>query len=101
MPCRIHVERRPVVAIRVPMETRRIVQLTEERVLRDESPQLRVEVASLGEDQVRLSVVEMSCEGEAVLGEVQLGWEAEVAPNRWVRCDSVASILSSPTCCWA
>jgi hypothetical protein len=63
------------------VEAGRVVDASQEGVLADESPQLRIEVPRLSEEEVGFSVVEVSCEGEAVLGGLELLWEAEVAPG--------------------
>jgi hypothetical protein len=69
------------------VQTRRVLETPEEAVLSGEATRLRVVVARLGEIEVRLGVVDVACEAEAVLGAdrvaggVQLGREAVVAPS--------------------
>jgi len=81
MPCGIEVEGRPVPSVGVAVERRRLVDLPEVTVLRQESSEFRVEVPGLGVVEAGLLVVDVSGEGEAVGGAGQLLWESEVAPG--------------------
>ena len=90
MPIRIDIPRRVLVRVEVPVQAGGVVNVAEEGVLGEEASQLRIEVAGFGEVEAGLSIEEVAGEAEAVSGGVELCWEAVVAPNRWVRCDSVA-----------
>jgi hypothetical protein len=63
------------------MQTRGLVDLSEEGVLGEESSEFGIEVAGLGVVEAGLGVVDVSGEGEAVGARRQLLWEAEVAPG--------------------
>jgi hypothetical protein len=57
---------RPVARIQIPMEARRLVDLAQVAVLRQEAPELGVEVPGLGVVEAGLLVVDVSGEREAV-----------------------------------
>ncbi len=80
MPGRINESRRVVVRVEVAVEGGRVVDVPEEAVLGDESTELGIEVPGLC--VVELRIPQMSGEGEAVLGGIELGGEAELAPRR-------------------
>jgi hypothetical protein len=63
------------------MEGRWVVLGSEEGVLREESSQFWIEVAGFGVVEAGLGVVDVSGEGEAVLGGFELCGETEVAPG--------------------
>ena len=63
------------------MERRGIVDLPQVAVLCEESTEFGIEVAGLGVVELGLGVVVVARKREAVLGVVQLGWKAEVAPG--------------------
>ena len=69
------------VRVQVPMEGRRLLDLPKERVLRQEPPELRIEVAGLGVVEAGFGVEEVPGEGEAVGGVGELVRESEVAPG--------------------
>ena len=77
----IDIEGRPVPPVGVSMERRWRIDLTEERVLSEESSELGVEVAGLGVVEAGFGVPDVAGEGEAVLRVVQLCWESEIAPG--------------------
>ena len=63
------------------MQTRRLVDLPKVAVLRQEAPELGIEVPSLGVVEAGFVVVDVAGEGEAVARAVELGGEAGVAPG--------------------
>jgi hypothetical protein len=63
------------------VQTRRLVDLPEVAVLRQESPEFGIEVAGLGVVQPGFRIEDVAGEGEAILGAVELGGETEVAPG--------------------
>jgi hypothetical protein len=63
------------------MQTRRLVDLAEVAVLRQEASELGVEVAGLGVVEAGLVVEDVAGEGEAVPARVELVGESEVAPG--------------------
>jgi len=81
MPGGVDVEGRPIPAVQVAMQARRLVDLAEVAVLCEESSEFGIEVAGLGVVEAGLGVVDVSGEGEAVLGVVELRRESEVAPG--------------------
>src|SRR5262249_46648443 len=81
VPGRVDVEGRPVSSVEVAMEARWVVLGSQERILGEESSEFGIEVAGFGVVEARLLVPDVACEGEAVLGGVELLREAEVAPG--------------------
>jgi Fe-S-cluster formation regulator IscX/YfhJ len=73
--------RRPVVGPRVSVDGRWVVDLTQVRVLAQESPELRVEVPGFGVVGAGLPVEEVPCETESVLGGFEFFWISVVAPG--------------------
>ena len=69
------------VGVEVTVETRRVVDLAEERILAGESTNLGIEVPCLGVEEAQLRIPLVAREGEAVPGSSQLGRESEVAPG--------------------
>jgi hypothetical protein len=63
------------------MEARWVVFVAEVRVLSEESSEFGIEVAGLGVVEAGLGVVDVSGEGEAIPGGLQLTRESEVAPG--------------------
>ena len=78
---RVDVANRVLVCVEVPVQARRLVDLPEEAVLGQESPEFGIEVSCLGVVEAGLGVEDVAGEGEAVGGVGQLGGEAEVAPG--------------------
>jgi len=96
--CGIHKPQGIGVAVEVAVQRRRLIDLAEEAVLAQESPELRVEVPRLGVEETCLGVPQVTGEGEAVLGRGQLRGEAEVAPG--VLGDYRRSLSAFiPSCC--
>jgi hypothetical protein len=67
--------------VHIPVQRGRLIDLAEEGVLGQESSEFGIEVAGFGVVEPGLLIPDMAREGEAVLGGVELGWEAEVAPG--------------------
>jgi hypothetical protein len=81
MPGRIDESRRVVERVQVAVQARRLVDLTKEGILGQESAELWIEVAGLGVVEAGLGVVDVSGEGEAVRRGRELVRESEVAPG--------------------
>ena len=78
---RVDITKRIRVPVEVTVEGRGVVDVAEEGVLGEEAAEFGIEVAGLGVVEAGFLVELVASESEAVLGGVELLWEAVITPG--------------------